>query len=355
MQVTDADADVLHVIGQFFRHSLCKRRDENLVSAGGFLTNFPHKIVNLRFHGTDGYLRIQKTGRTDDLLRAKQFMLLFILVRRRRNEQHLVDLSFELREGKGAVAFGRRQAESVFYKCRLSRLVTVIHASYLRNRDMGLVHDDQVILRKIIHQRIRRIRRRKSRQMHRIVLDSGTEAGLPEHLEIVSCPLVDPLGFDVFLLALEIVHTLRKLGLDVLKGLFSVFLIDNIMGRGKYDHVLEFGLGRTLQRVNGLNAVNLVSEKFHAVCLSLSTRDRVDLHHVAPHTEGSAPEIQVASYILHLNQAKKHFIPVAFHAGTQGKRHVLVINRAAESVNAGHRRNDNHVSALGKGSRRGVS
>ena len=282
-------------------------------------------------------------------------MLLFILIGRCRNEKHLVDLSLEFGEGKGAVAFGRRQAESVFYKCRLSRLVTVVHASYLRNRDVGLVHDDQVILRKIIHQRIRRIRRRKPRKMHRIVLDAGAETGLSKHLEIVSRPLVNPLRFDVFLFALEIVHTLRKLGLDVLKRLLAVLLIHHIMGRGKYDHMLEFGLGRSLQCVNRLNPVNLVSEKFHTVCLSLGTRNRIDFHDITPHAERSAAKIEVASDVLHLNQPKQHLIPVTLHSGTQGKRHVLVINRAAESVNTGYRSNYDDVPPFGKRRRCGVS
>ena len=95
------------------------------------------------------------------------------------------------------------QAESVVYQSRFSGLVSGIHSPDLGDRNMGLVHNDQKIIRKIIQQRMGRLPFSHPRQMHGIVFYSGTKTRLPHHLNIKMRTLRDPLGLDKFVFAFK--------------------------------------------------------------------------------------------------------------------------------------------------------
>ena len=96
MQVLDPDTDFFHVIRQIFCHPLSQRCDQYLVMACHFFVDRTHKIINLAFHRTDRNLRIQKTGRADDLLGTQKLMVCLIRPRRCRYKHHLVNLALKL-------------------------------------------------------------------------------------------------------------------------------------------------------------------------------------------------------------------------------------------------------------------
>ena len=101
-----------------------------------FLIYLTNQIINLSLYRPNLYIRIQQTGRTDNLLRTQQFMLFLIYIRRCGNKQHLINLALKLFKVQRTVILCRWQTETIINQRRFSRLVTRIHAAHLWNRNM---------------------------------------------------------------------------------------------------------------------------------------------------------------------------------------------------------------------------
>ena len=184
MQIAHAHACILQEIRQILRHLFRERRDQNLISFFRFFIDLGKQVVDLSFYRTDGNFRIQKPCRADDLLGAEELMLRLILTGRCRNEKHLVDLAFELLKLQRTVVQRRRKAEAEVHQGLLSRTVSVIHRSDLRDRHMRLVHNDQKVVFIKVDQGRRRNTRRKPCQMAGVVFNTGANARLPHHFHI---------------------------------------------------------------------------------------------------------------------------------------------------------------------------
>ena len=100
--------------------------------------------------------------------------------------------------------------------------------------------------------------------MPRIILDSGTEAGLLHHLDIELCALSDALGFKKLITALKIKDLLFHLSLDGIACLPHAFGRNDIEG-GRVDCLItELCLHISGERVNRCHTVDLVTEEFNA-------------------------------------------------------------------------------------------
>ena len=172
VHVAHLNACSFKVIGQILGHFLGERGDQNPFSLSCAGVDFSNEIVDLAINRTDNDLRIEQTGRADDLLdhltRARQL----ILGRCCGNIHNLVQTVVELIKIERAVVIRARQAKAVFDQTFLAGAVAVIHSAHLRERDVALVHDEQEILWKIVDERIRRTSRRTPRQYARIVLNA---------------------------------------------------------------------------------------------------------------------------------------------------------------------------------------
>ena len=193
VQIIDADPGFLQKSGEILRHSLGQRRHQNLVVSPGFLPYLSDQIINLSLRGTDLNLGIQKTCRPDDLLGAEHLMILLVLSGCGGNKKNLIDFLLKFLKGKRPVVESRRKPETVIDQRCLSRTVAGIHGADLRHRPVGLIDDDQIIVREEIHQRIRRFSRLQSGQVTAVVLNTRADAGLPEHLDIEVGPFFYPL------------------------------------------------------------------------------------------------------------------------------------------------------------------
>ena len=159
MQISYPDTDLLHIIGQILRHTLCQRRYQYLIVLLYLFVDLTDQIIDLALDWPYLNLRVKKSRRTQQLFRTKQLMIRLIIARRCRNKHHLIDTLLKFFKIQRTVIQRRRQAETIFYQRPLSRLVTGIHTTHLRQRDMGLVHNDQKVILKVIDQRIRRFAR----------------------------------------------------------------------------------------------------------------------------------------------------------------------------------------------------
>ena len=99
-----------------------------------------------------------------------------------------------------------RQTESIIHQSRFSRLVSGIHAPDLWNRNVGLIHNNQIIIREIIHQCIWRSSRFQSGKVSGIVLNTTAKSRLFQHLDIKIRPFCNPLRFQKLVLAFEIFY-----------------------------------------------------------------------------------------------------------------------------------------------------
>ena len=84
----------------------------------------------------------------------------------------------------------------------------------LGDRDVALVDDDQVVVREVVQQRVRRVAGLPPVQVDRVVLDAGARADLAHHLHVVAGPHPQPLRLEHLALALELAEPFLQLDLD---------------------------------------------------------------------------------------------------------------------------------------------
>ena len=264
MQVFDTDAGAGKIIGQILRHLLGQRRDKDLVSILDCRADFSDQVVDLPVHRAHVDLGIQKSRRADDLLGPEQLVRFLVGTRRRAHEEHLVDVSLKFLEIQRPVVQRRRQAEAILHQSRLAGPVAVIHGADLGNGHMGLVHDDQKIVREEVHQGQRGLPRLAKVQMPGIVLNAAAKSRLAHHLDVKIGALRDSLGLDQLVLGLKELDLLAHLGLNVLTRPIDLFLGHHVVG-GRPDHDMgQFCVYSPCQLLHFADPINLVAEPLDA-------------------------------------------------------------------------------------------
>ena len=116
MEIFHADTYLTHIIRQILRHLLRQCRNQHLMMVFDFLIDLTDQIIDLSLHRTHHDLRIEQSGRTDNLFCPKQLVFVLIYIRCCRYEQHLIDLALKFLKIKRPVVFRRRQTESVVHQ-----------------------------------------------------------------------------------------------------------------------------------------------------------------------------------------------------------------------------------------------
>ena len=329
VHVAHLDARRFEIVGQILRHLLGERGDKDAFALGGASVDFSNEIVDLAINRTDNDLRIEQTGRADDLLdhltRARQL----VLSRCCGNIHDLVQTVVELVKIERAVVIRARQAEAVFDQTFLAGTVAVIHGAYLRERDVALVHDKQKILWEIVDERVRRRTRRTPRQHARIVLNARAETDLLQHFNVVAGALRDALGLYQLAVFLEVFYALVEFFLQILDGLLQLFLGRDIVARRKNGNMPQFTKRNAGQRVNTADAVHLITEKLDTDNILIRIY-RPDLHRVTAHAEAVTLERNVVALVLNVYQSADELLAAHLHARTDGNHHAFVVDRIAE-------------------------
>ena len=313
-----------------------------------FFIDFSYQIVNLSLYRTHFHIRIQKSGRTDNLLCPKKFVILLILSRCCRHKKHLIDPLFKFFKIQRTVIFCRWKAESIVHQRRFSWLVAKIHTSYLWHRNVRLINHNQIVIPEVIHQGIRRLSRLQSGQMTGIVLNTGTKTGLFHHLQIKVRPFTDSLCLKKLVFTFKIRHLFFHFLFNGLRCLQDPLHWNNIMRCRVQSNVVQFSSNLPGQYIHLRDPINLIPEEFHPdrhirfIC-------RNNLHHISPHPEGSTVKIHIISVILHINQTPQHFIPVFFHPRTQWDHHILIVLRTTDSIDTGNTWYNDDIFSFGKG------
>ena len=210
---------------------------------------------------------------------------------------------------------------------------------------MGLINNDQIVPVKEVHEGHGRFARLHEIQVAGIVFNAGAEAGLAHHLDVKIGAFGNALGLQKHVLSLEIFYALPQLLFDVVAGRIDLFLGDDIVGGGVDHHVLQLSVDAARQLVHFADAVDLVAEPLHAED-EFASLGGEDLQRVAADAEIAALQGHVIAGVLDGHQFMQDLVPVLFHARPEGDGHALEFVGAAQTVNTGHRGDNNDVPAL---------
>ncbi len=255
---------------------------------------------------------------------------------------------FELLEGERPVVQRRRQAEAVLHQIEFSRAVAVVHAAHLGHGHMALVDGEYPVvtvgLLEVVQQAVRARAGLAVVHVPRVVLDARAVADLLDHLDVEQRALLEALGRDQVALHVEHGEPPAQLFLDGGDGAVDLVLRRHeVLGRvDRHDRVL--GAGHLARHgVDDLQLLDLVAPERDAVGHVFQVR-REDLHHVAADAELAWRKLDVVAVVEDGDEAAQQVVAVDDVAGADLDELLLVLRRVAESVDAAHRRHDDHVA-----------
>ena len=251
---------------------------------------------------------------------------------------------FEFFERQRTIIQRRGQTEAIFHQRLLARTVAVIHAVQLRHGLVRFVDEHQVVARKIIEQRRRRLARQPSGEVARVVFDAMAVAHGLDHLQVVHGALVNPLRFHQVALLFLFCFPPRE---------FCPDRLDRLRPRLRLHHVMRLGIDGQAhilllhgaeQRIDLRKRFDFVSPQLDAIRHVVVGGENFD--HVAAHAKRSAPEVAVGALVENLDQLAGNVLALDLLALLQEKQHAVIRLGRAQAVNATHRSHDQAVAPL---------
>ena len=352
VHVAHANALLVQIFGEVFRHAFCQHGDQRAIAGLRGGADFADEIVDLRARGADVDRRIDQAGRADHLLdeHAAAFVQL-PAARRRRHRDRLRAHHVPFLEPQRTVVHAGGQAEAVFGQRRLAAEVAAEHAADLRHGDVAFVGEHQRVVGHVFEQRRRRLAGAAAGEVARIVLDAGAASGRFHHFEIEGGALLQPLRFQQAALVVELVEPQLQFALDRLDRLHQRRARRHIVRVGVDLDEFEIVLLVAGERIELLDIFHGVAEQVHAPGAVLIVR-REDVDDVAAHAKGAAGEIGLGALVLQRDEVGDQLPLVDALALLQRKGHRGVGLDRADTVDAGHRGDDDDVVALQQRARR---
>ena len=189
--------------------------------------------------------------------------------------------------------------------------------------------------------------------MRAVVLDTGAEAGLLEHLEIVFGARAQTLGLEELALGLELRELASAVPPRSREGALQRRVTGGVVRRREERELLHLAAALLGHRVEERDLFDHVLEerdadRFVAV-------GRLDLEGVALHPERAALEHQLVAVVLHLHQPTQQRALVEAVADFELQHPLAVLDRRAEAVNARDRGDDDGVAVGQQRGRGGVA
>ena len=191
-----------------------------------------------------------------------------------------------------------------------------------------------MVRREVVLQGGRRGTRGTARQVAAVVLDALAEADLVDELQVVFRAHLEPLGLDELVLRLQPSDALCQLPPDGADGALPFLRGRDVLLDGEEEVACHALAHASRARIHQGDGVDFVAEELDAHHFAVALC-RVDVHHIAAHTEPAALEVVVVPLEEQLGEPGEHLIAVQFlpHAHAQGQ--LAVILRRAQAVDAG--------------------
>ena len=218
---------------------------------------------------------------------------------------------------------------------------------------MALVYEQDEVVREVIQQRHRRRARLAPGDHAGIILDPAAVAQLLHHFHIKLRALGDTLRLKQLVVFAEGRHTLLHLAADLSDGARHLLLGGNIVARGIDRGVVEHARRHSRNGIDLRNAVDLITEEFHAQRLARPVGG-IDLHRVSADAEGVSGKVHIVALVADGGQRAQQLVAAARLPLPQGDDHALVVDRVAQTVDTADRRNDDHIPPLKERRGRGV-
>ena len=180
--------------------------------------------------------------------------------------------------------------------------------------------------------------------MSRVVLDAGARADLQHHLDVEVRTRLEPLRLEQLSIATQ--H------LEPLAQLLSNRADRTLERRARCDEVfrridggaLEHRDGLARERIDLRDTLDLVAPELHAQTLLLVRGQ--DFDRVPSDTERAALECHVVAAVLNAHQSTEDVVPRNGLPLLQTDHSLAILDRIAEAVNRGHRRDDDDILPL---------
>ena len=244
MHVANAQACLVHELGQIFGHAFGQRCDQRAVTLVCGFAALVDAILYLIFGRTDFDWRVDQAGGSDHLLGEDAASLFHLPIARRRGDiSRLRTHHLPLVKAKGPVVDAARQAKAIFSQSQLAPMVPPRHAVDLADGDMAFVHKQQSVVGKILKQCRRRFAGQAACQKAAVILDPRTASGRGDHLEIEISTLLQPLRLQQLAFDLQLFQPLGQFESNRLCRLLHRRARGHIMAVGINAHRIEFDTG----------------------------------------------------------------------------------------------------------------
>ena len=207
---------------------------------------------------------------------------------------------------------------------------------------MGLVDDRQEVVGEVVEQTLRRLAGGAAGERTRVVLDAVAVAELAHHLDVVLRALADALRLDVLLALLEEEKPLLQLLRDPLVGGLHLLLRHHELLGGRDDGGRHGDAGLEVGHGELADGVDLVAEELHADAVRRVGGE--DVHHVPAHAERAGGVVEVVAHVLRGDEPVHEAAASAALALLEADCQIAVLRRFAETVDAAHGGDHNHVA-----------
>ena len=221
--------------------------------------------------------------------------------------------------------------------------VTLVLPVQLRDRLVGLVEHDEVVVGEVVEEGVWRLAGAATVEVAGVVLDARAHADLAQHLEVVRRAHPEPLRLEELAVLLEVGELLGELDLDLADRGAHPLLGRHVVRRREQHEPLELLDELAGERIDGRDALDLVAEQLDPHRAFLVGGEHLD--RVAPHPEPVAREREVVALVPHLDEAGEDRALVALLPTVEDEALAGVLLGSAQAVDRGHRRHDDDVAA----------
>ena len=346
VEIAHPDADFLIVIGQVFSQPFGQGGGQHPLTFFSPQSDFFQQVVHLLPGRSDRNLGVQQAGGTNELFHNAAFALFaFIVAWCRRDVDRLAGAPLEFMKAEGTVIQGGGQPKAVLHQGGLARAVATVHAANLGDGDMAFIDEDQVVVRKIVEQRMGWFARLPAIQVARVILDARTKAHFAQEREIVQGALLQALAFEEFVFLLQLFEPLCQLLLDGLCGaLQPTGGGDIVAGRINGDFI-QPTQHLAPERVDLGNRINRIAKELDPYRPALLI-GRKDLDHIAPDPKRATMKIKVVTLVLNIDQLAEQRVAVHLAALFDKEDEIKIRFGRPESIDTRDAGDDNRIAPL---------